>query len=141
MPLAPRSRSISGRNGHDTPKPTLHKAVVIPWPTAAENVTGFFTDRAITITQVTCVLVGSGTPALRFRVHHAADRSAAGSLVLSDNSSDGLTCDTMTAYDSGTIDTANDNVAANSWVWIETDSTGAAATVNELSVYIEYTED
>jgi len=53
------------------------KGVTIESPTDTEDITLFFTDDAITITQLNAVSVGT-TPSVTYTIRHDPDRSATG---------------------------------------------------------------
>lgn len=104
-------------------------------PTNSDDYTIFFTDDAITITQMNAVLAnGSSTPSVTWTVRHSTDRSAVGNEVVTSGT-------TTTSITSGSeVTSFNDaTVPASSWVWLET--TAKSGTVPELSVTLEYTID
>lgn len=111
------------------------KAITIEDPTSSEDITMFFTDDAITVTQLNAVLAnGSSTPSVTWTIRHSTDRSATGNEVVTSGT-------TTTSISTGSeVSSFNDaTIPAGSWVWIET--TAQSGTVPELSVSIEYTVD
>lgn len=116
-------------------KPTnFHiKAITIESPTASEDITLFFTDDAITITQLNAVSVGT-TPSVTYTIRHGSDRSAAGNEVVTSGSTTTSTTtgDEVTSFNDATI-------PAGSWVWLET--TATSGTVTNTNITIEYTVD
>ena len=91
----------------------------------------FFTNRAITITEMRAVRVG-GTTAT-WTVRHGTDRSAAGAEVVTGGTA------TTSATTGSDVTVFNDaTVVADSFLWIETSGT---VDVTELSLTIFYTED
>ena len=109
------------------------KGITIESPTSSEDITWFFTDRAITVAQVRAVLAnGAATPTVTYQVFHATDRSAAGTGV----TTSGAVTNTTTGADATLSDTT---IPANSWVWIETTAQGG--TTPELALFMEYTDD
>ena len=54
------------------------KSITIEDPTSSEDISAFFTNSAITITEIRAVLVGSSTPSVTWTVRHGTDRSAVG---------------------------------------------------------------
>ena len=112
----------------------LLKSFTVENPGASEDITWFYTDTAITITQLTSVLTGSSTPSVTWTIRHGSDRSATGTEVVTSGT-------TTTSVSTGTETTSfNDaTIPANSWVWIET--TAQSGTVLSLSVTAEYHED
>src|SRR3972149_10477644 len=67
--LSTQSIPYNGDNGT--------KDITIESPTAAEDITFFYTPIAITVTEVRVVQVGT-TPSLTLQLKHSTDRSAAG---------------------------------------------------------------
>lgn len=111
------------------------KAITIESPTSSEDITLFFTDDAITVTQLNAVLAnGSATPSVTWTIRHSTDRSATGNEVVTSGT-------TTTSITSGSeVTSFNDaTIPAGSWVWLET--TAQSGTVPELSVSVEYTRD
>jgi len=110
------------------------KGIGIESPGGSEDITMFFTDDAITITQMNAVLRGSSTPSVTWTVRHGSDRSATGTEVVTSGT-------TTTSTTSGSeVTSFNDaTIPAGSWVWLET--TAQSGTVDEINVTIEYTRD
>jgi hypothetical protein len=108
--------------------------LTIESPTAAEDVSFFFTDEAITITKMVAVLVGSATPSVTWTVKHGTDRSAAGAAVVTAGT-------TTTSTTTGSVVTSfNDaTVVANSFLWVET--TAQSGTVSSINITVFYTKD
>jgi hypothetical protein len=110
------------------------KAMTLPDPGATENISLFFTDKAITITQLNAVVRGT-TPSVTWQIRHAATRNAGGP-------NDVMSSDqTTTSESSGDEVTsfADATIPAGSWVWLVT--TAASGTVVELHVSLEYSVD
>ena len=104
-------------------------------PSGSEDISIAFTNRAITITEMRAVLIGSSTPSVTWTIrHNATDRSAAGSEVVTSGT-------TTTSTTSGSDVTAfNDaTIPLDSFIWLET--TAQSGVVTELSVTIVYTVD
>lgn len=111
------------------------KAITIENPTGGEDITMFFTDVAITITQLNAIVAnGSATPSVTWTIRHGTDRSAVGAEVVTSGTTttSASTGSEVTSFDDATI-------VAGSWIWIET--TAQSGTVPELNVTIEYTID
>ncbi len=108
-------------------------SITLDQPTATENMTIFFTDRAITITKMAAVLTGT-TPSVTWSVRFAADRSTAGTEVITGGR-------TTTSTTTGDIVTTfnNASIPANSFVWLTTSAT--SGTVNTIHVTTNYTVD
>lgn len=106
------------------------KAITIEAPTASEDLSMFFTERAITITEMRAVIRGT-TPSLTWTIRHATDRSAAGTEVVTGGTTttSQTTGDDVTSFDDATI-------PADSFVWLET--TARTPVVDEMSVTIVY---
>ena len=112
----------------------LVQCISVDFPGSSEDLTIFYTDVAITISQLSAVLLGSSTPSVTWTVRHDPDRSASGNEVVTSGTTTTSTTtgDEVTSFNDATV-------PANSWVWLET--TAQSGTVTELAVSIEYTED
>lgn len=110
------------------------KGITIESPTSSEDIGMFFTDVAITITQMNAVLRGSSTPSVTWTIRHNSDRSATGNEVVTSG-----TTTTSTTTGSEVTSFNDATIPAGSWVWLET--TAQSGTVDELSVTIEYIRD
>lgn len=110
------------------------KHITIENPSASEDISWFFANRAITITEIRAVLVQSAaSPSVTWTVRHGTDRSAAGAEVVTG----GTTTTSETAGDD--ITTFNDaTIVADSHVWVETTASANAA---QLALTIFYIED
>lgn len=109
------------------------KSITIESPTASEDITLFYTDDAITVTQLNAVSVGT-TPSVTYTIRHSTDRSATGNEVVTGGSTTTSTTtgDEVTSFNDATI-------PASSWVWLET--TAQSGTVSETNITLEYTRD
>ncbi len=103
--------------------------LVVESPTAAENVTICFLERASTIKQVNAVLRGT-TPSVTWNVRDSATPTKLWSTDKTTTSTGAG--DEFTIFDAATI-------AANSWLWFVT--TAKSGTVAEMAVNVEYEED
>jgi hypothetical protein len=112
----------------------LSKGVTIESPTGTEDVSLFFTDAAITVTQLNAVLVGSSTPSVTWTVRHGTDRSATGNEVVTSG-----TTTTSTTTGSEVTSFNDATIPAGSFVWLET--TAQSGTVDSISVTITYSVD
>lgn len=112
----------------------VSKALTVESPTSSEDISMFFTEEAVTITKMACVLVGSSTPSVTWTIRHSTDRSGAGNEVVTSGT-------TTTSTTTGSIVTSfNDaTVPANSYVWFET--TAQSGTVDSLNVTVIYDKD
>ena len=112
----------------------LIKGVTLQSVSSSEDVTMFFTDVAITITQMNAVVRGNSTPSVTWTVRHNSDRSATGNEVVTSGT-------TTTSQSTGSeVTSFNDaTIPAGSWVWLETTATGGV--VDEYSLTVLYTED
>lgn len=115
------------------PLPAQTKAVSVEDPTNAENITMFFTDVAITITQVNDVVQGT-TPSLTWNIEHATTRNS-----VSPNTLFGT--DRATTSESGAETTtfSDATIPAGSWIWLTTSA--QSGTTDEFNVTIMYTYD
>lgn len=110
-------------------------AITVESPTSSEDITIFFTNRAITITEMRAVLLGSSTPSVTWTIrHHATDRSNAGNEVVTGGTTTTSTTsgDDVTSFNDATI-------PADSFVWCET--TAQSGTVTELHISIIFNVD
>lgn len=111
------------------------KSITVESPTAAEDLTFFFTNKTITVTEMRAVLTGSDTPSLTWTVrHHATDRTNAGNEVVTGGTAttSGTAGSDVTAFDDATI-------PADSFVWLET--TADNGTLTEFALIVVYTRD
>jgi hypothetical protein len=109
------------------------KSLTIESPTNAEDITLFYTDDAITITQINTVSRGI-SPSLTYTIRHASDRATTGTEVVTGGST------TTSASAGDEVTSFNDaTIPAGSWIWLET--TVQSGTVNETNITIEYTFD
>jgi hypothetical protein len=131
---ATNTQTVSNKDMTATTNSHRHtKGITIESPTSSEDITWFFTDRAITVVQVRAVLNnGASTPSVTYQVYHATDRSAAGTGV----TTSGAVTSTTTGTDATLSDTT---IPADSWVWIETSA--QSGTTPEIALFIEYTDD
>jgi hypothetical protein len=118
--------------------PGFSKSWSLEDPTNAEDKTLFFTNRAITITEMRAVLLGSASPSVTWTIRHqpaatGQGRDDTGAEVVTS----GTTTTSITSGDD--ITTFNDaTIPADSFVWLET--TAQSGTVDELHVTIYFRE-
>jgi len=115
--------------------PKWGKAITVEDPTSSEDISIFFTEKAITVTEIRAVLIGSSTPSVTWTVRHdATDRNDTGIEVVTS----GTTTTSVTAGDD--VTSFNDaTIPADSYVWLET--TAQSGTVTEITVTIIGTFD
>jgi hypothetical protein len=103
-------------------------------PGASEDETIFYTSRAITISQMSAILVGGTSPSVTWTIRHHSDRSNVGIEVVTGGSAttNESTADIVTVMNDATI-------PANSHVWIET--TASSGSPGELTVTLKWTAD
>lgn len=128
--------SFRAKLGSSTVKlepPILSKSITIESPTSSEDISMFFTNLAITVTEMRAVVVGT-TPSVTWTVRHGTDRSGTGAEVVTGGT-------TTTSQTSGSdVTSFNDaTIVADSFVWIET--TAKTGTVGQITITIFYTED
>lgn len=109
------------------PQPRMTDSLTVPSPGASENISWFYVETAITVTQLAAVLVGSASPSVTFSVRFGADRSAAGTEVITGGT-------TVTSVSVGTILNSFTvaTIPAGVWVWLTT--TAQSGTVTNLHV-------
>jgi hypothetical protein len=115
----------------DAEKASLTKTITIEAPTAADDITFFRTDVAITVVEVIAISTGT-SPSTTYQLRHHSGRSGGGNVL--------TTSSATTATLSGDVATLSDaTISANSWIWFET--TAASGTGVTLSINVRYTED
>ncbi len=129
---ADASTFLRGDNTWATPG--RDKSITVEDPTGTEDISIWFTNKAITITEIRAVLLGSSTPSVTWTIRHGTDRSATGAEVVTSGTT---TTSTTTGSDVTTFNDAT--VVADSFIWLET--TAQSGTVDQLHITIVYTED
>jgi hypothetical protein len=118
-------QSVSERN----------ESLTIPSPGSSEDYVIFFTNVAITVTEVRAGVRRSlGAPSVTISLMHNTDRGAVGNQV--------LTAATAITNEAGGQDVAiggDTTIPADSYVWLE--SSAASGSPNELYITMFYTED
>ena len=102
-------------------------------PGAAEDKTMFRTHEAITVTRLSAVLVTAvGSPSVTWKAMFSTDRNAAGTAVITAGTS-------TTSITTGSDQTSfnNANIAADSWIWIETSASNLGAG-DQITIVMEY---
>lgn len=113
---------------------TLTRPITVEDPTASENVAMFYTTVAITVTQITAVIIGSTS--VTFNVSHGTSRAAVTNDVMSaDDVADSTTTGNITTSFGG----GDPTIPASSFVALTTSA--LSGTPDELHVTVEYTED
>jgi len=112
----------------------LSKSITIEDSTSTEDISLWFSNKAITITEIRAVLVGSLTPSVTWTIRHGADRSAAGAEAVT-----GGTTTTSTTSGSDVTSFNDATIAADSFIWLET--TAQSGTVDEIDITIFFTID
>jgi hypothetical protein len=109
------------------------RTLTIESPSSSENISFFYTDKAITITKAAYAVRGS-SPSVTIDVHHHTDRSSG-----SPNELFGTNV-AVTSTTGTTNTTFNDaTIPAGSFVWVI--SSAASGTNNELTITLTFTED
>jgi hypothetical protein len=107
------------------------KTISIPDPVATDNIALFRTQTSMTISKIISVLRGSSTPSVTFSVKYGADRSTAGTEVVTS----GITCTNVTTG-LHTTSFNNPTIPANNYVWMLV--TAQSGTVNELNMQLVF---
>jgi len=110
------------------------KSITVEDPTNSEDIGLFFINKAVTITEIRAVLVGSSTPSVTWTIRHGTDRSATGAEVVTGGT---VTTNTTTGDDLTTFNDAT--IVADSFIWLET--TAQSGTVTKIHITIFYTVD
>jgi len=109
------------------------KSATIEAPTATENITLFYTRKAITIREVSDVMRGT-SPSVTWQIKYAATRNSGSPTNLFSASR------TTTSLSGATTTTFNDaTIAAGNWIWLETSA--VSGTNDSLAISIAYTID
>ncbi|RKY69316.1 MAG: hypothetical protein DRQ02_01265, partial [Candidatus Latescibacterota bacterium] len=125
----------AGAQGDTGVAATSGYSITIENPSSSEDISIAFTNRAITITEMRAVLIGSATPSVTWTIrHNATDRSAAGNEVVT-----GGTTTTSTTSGSDVTSFNDPTIPADSFIWLET--TAQSGTVTEIHISIIYTVD
>jgi hypothetical protein len=115
------SGKVTGTNvGH------FDKHITIEAPTSGDDITWFFTNRAITVTEIRLVGVGTSVSSV-ITIRHSTDRSAVGTIVDANT-----VTSTTTGHDVTVISDAT--IPANSFVWIEVGTTTGTVTNVHVSM-------
>lgn len=114
-------------------KPEYSKTITVESPSASEDISIFFTNKAITVTEIRAITVGT-SPSTTWTIKHETNRSSSGNPIITAGT-------TTTSQTSGNdLTSFNDaTILADSFVWLET--TATSGTVNDLSITIFYTID
>ena len=108
--------------------PIVERSITVEEPSDSEDITIFFTNRAITITEMRAVLAnGASTPSVTWTIKHSTDRSAAGNAVVTAGT---VTTSITTGSDVTSFD--DPTIPADSFIWLETSA--QSGTVPSLSV-------
>lgn len=112
----------------------LHsKDITIEDPTAAEDITFFYTPLAVTVTEVRVVQVGPSSPSLTLQLKHHTDRTNSGNNL--------TTSGAFSSTTSGSTATlSDDTVPAASYIWIETTAVSATPPTH-TAIHLRYTID
>lgn len=108
------------------------KAITVESPTASEDISMFYTVKAITIEEVRAVVVGSSTPSVTVVLRHATDRSAAGTAIVS-------AVPVTNTTNGASLTLADATIPAASFIWLET--TATSGTVTNINITILYRQD
>jgi hypothetical protein len=110
------------------------KEITIEDPIATEDVAMFYSHTAITISRLTIILVGSGSPSVTVDIRHHTDRSNAGTALITTPSA-------TTSTTGGNKITVFNNPAVGAGSFVRCKTTAQGGTVTEMMVTIEYIED
>jgi hypothetical protein len=103
------------------------KSLTIGYPVAGDNLTLFYTQIDIALTQVAAILRGTSSPSVTYTLKYAANRSSAGTAATA------LT--TVTSLTTASIATLqNMPIPANNFLWLEVSATSGNPT--ELSITV-----
>ena len=108
------------------------KSLTIESPSISEDISFFFTERALKVYKIRPILVGSN-PSVRWSLRHGTDRSAIGTEIIAGGT---VTTEVTTGID--IIAFTSSLIPANSHVWFET--TDASGTIVSLAFTLFYEE-
>ena len=113
--------------------PTLYwnKSMSLENPLVNDELTIFFTEQALTITEIRAVLLGSATPSVQWSLYHGTNRTS-GTLIHQKTTTSTTTGDDITSITDATI-------PANSFIWAEIDA--QSGTVTEVNITMIGTVD
>lgn len=107
------------------------KGITMVAPTATENVSLFYTTKALTVVRIDDVTAGT-SPSVTWNVSYASTRTGAATNIFTSN----RTTTSTTGANTTTIN--NPTIPAGSWVWLITSAT--SGTVTDFNVTIHYKE-
>ena len=106
------------------------KSMLIESPSDVEDLSFFFIDRAITLSKIRPILVGS-SPSVTWTLRRDTDRNAIGTEIIIGGTT---STEVTTGIDITTFDAAF--IPANSHVWLET--TAKSGTIDSINLTIFY---
>lgn len=109
------------------------KSISIQSPTASENVTLFYTTRAITVTEVRGVMLGA-SQSITLVVNYGSSRATADGTIVASNTFDSGDSGYQTTGFAFTLNTTS--IPAGSYIWLTSSAT--SGTINELNVSLTY---
>ncbi len=109
--------------------PESSKSISVESPSDSEDISMFFTNVAITVTEIRAVLKAAGS--VTWTLRHATTRNATGTEVLSGGT---VTNSITSGSDVTSFTGTNNEIPANSFVWLET--TAQSGTPEELSLTV-----
>jgi len=102
--------------------------MTVQYPTSDENLTFFYTNTSVTITELYDVVRGT-SPSVTYNIRYASTRD-------SGSPTNVFTSNRTTTSISGSTTTFNNaSIPANSWVWVITSASAAGTT--ELNITIK----
>jgi len=107
------------------------KGMTVETPGGAEDISMFYSDKDLTIDKIVCILTGT-TPSVTWGINHGADRSGAGTSVVTGTTADLTSGSTITAF-------ADATVPSNSHIWFVT--TATSGTIDSLNIMVKYKQD
>lgn len=111
--------------------PVRTASITIVDPDNTVDATIFRTNFALTISEIEVILLGT-TPSVTWTLKHATDRSAVGTTIDSNTSTNSTTGDVHTVLSDSTV-------PADSFIWLEISAT--SGTVDEINVSFDFTYD
>jgi hypothetical protein len=109
----------------------MPRAITVGNPQVGENLTLLYTQREVVVDKIVSQVAGQDSPSMRFSVRHGADRSGAGTEIVTG----GILCSNTTT---GLVTTVFNAavIPQNHWLWLTTsDKTGL---VSQISVTLHF---
>jgi hypothetical protein len=109
---------------------SISKSLTVEAPSDTEDISFFYTDRALNASKIRPILVGS-TPSVRWSLRHGTDRSAVGTEIVAGGT---VTTEVTTGIDVTAL--TGSLIPANSHVWFETTDVSGIVVSLALTLFL-----